>query len=498
MAESFTNWSENIQNKNGIIYYPANDEEIINIINQARNRNKIIRVVGSKHSTSPAITNSNEKLLLISLHNYQLKPENITIDHRNMKVRVNAGWTLGKLYDELNVHRYFLETQPASSAFTIGGITSMPVHGSRLGASYISDSITEVTFIDMYGKYITKTDQEDDFNIYRINLGIFGVVISVTFKIQHIENIKTHVKLYSNVFLDNGKFNRDLMFDKISSIINACYSKEVRYCHSFLDFHNNQWLSIDWNSTNEEPAIYIDTKEKEEVTKEKFIEDFHHYFKPNYLQDKNYLKLLGKVMIGAIYGFIKKNSFEDHDMFWVGTGARVFFMSYLIPIHTEGEEINLDNFCSALEIIMEKVNHANRFTIDFPVDIRFVCSSNLSLASPIRSEKKKVYMALDLTCSGTNLDLSANVNRSPFLECIFGMDFKGLNKDFRRYYFEVEQVWKRLGGVPHYAKLFGFESPTGNPFESEQINAILSPEVKARLKEKAQPLFVNDFISQLI
>lgn len=495
---SFTNWPENIQNNNVDIHYPINDTEIINVLNQARDNNKIVRVVGSSHSTSPVVSDSTEKLTLISLRHYQLTPENATINHQNMTVTVNAGWTLGKLYDVLNPHRYFLQTQPASSAFTVGGVVSLPIHGCRLGASFISDSITQITLIDMDGKYVTKTDQDDDFNTYRINLGIFGVIINVTFKLNHIKNIKTQVKIYDHVFLENAKINRDIMSNKLHTIITSCYETKIKYNHSFLDLHNNQWLSIDWEPTDEASLIYIDTPEKEEVTKENFFEDIHQYVLPNYREDKLYLKLLGKIIMGSIYGFIQKNSFEDHDMFWVGTGTRVFFLSYLIPIHTEGEEINLDNLYSALEVIMKQVNHAKRFNIDFPIDIRFVCSSNLSLASPIRSEKKNVYMALDLTCSGANLDLSAHVNKCKILDCIFKMDFKGLNKDFRKYYYEVQETWKKLGGIPHYAKLFGFDSPTGNPFEPSQINNILNPKVKAILREKSQPLFVNKFILQLI
>ena len=495
---SFTNWPENIHNDNVIIHYPTNDDEIINILNQARDNNKIIRVVGSSHSTSPAVSNSKEKLSLISLSQYQLMPENLTIDHKELTVRVNAGWTLGKLYDQLNVYRYFLETQPASSAFTVGGVISMPIHGSRLGASYISDTITEITFIDMSGKRITKTILDNDFNTYRINLGLFGVVISVTFKVNHIKNIKTKVKLYSDVFLANGKFNRDIMSDKLNEIIKDCYGTKIRYNHSFLDMHNNKWLSTDWKPTDQEPGIYIDTKEQEEVTKEKAFEGFHRYIVPHYRENKTYLKLLGATMLGSIYGFIKKNTFEDHDMFWVSTGTRVFFLSYLIPIHTEGDEINLDNLCSALEVIMEHVNTANKFNIDFPIDIRFVCSSNLSLASPIRNQKKTVYMALDLTCAAANLDLSANVKTCKLFDCMFGMDFKGLNKDFRRYYYEIQEAWKQLGGVPHYAKLFGFSSATGNPFEPAQISNILGPDVKDILRKQAQPLFMNKFVEQLL
>src|ERR1700722_3159493 len=131
----FKNWSENINNNTTYIKYPRNDADIKHIIIDAKNTGKIVKVIGSSHSISPVVSGNNEKnMILISLEKYSL-PENIIIDEDNNTVTVNTGLKLGNLYDELNKHNYFLETQPASSAFSIGGVVSMPVHGARLGFS---------------------------------------------------------------------------------------------------------------------------------------------------------------------------------------------------------------------------------------------------------------------------------------------------------------------------------------------------------------------------
>src|SRR4029079_4182818 len=103
----FINWSENIRNKNTKIYFPHNDDEIINIINLAIEKKKTIRVVGSTHSISPTICSSHEEnVLLVSLKDYHWDHEssskksassdnssNVLIDHERMTVTVNAGLT---------------------------------------------------------------------------------------------------------------------------------------------------------------------------------------------------------------------------------------------------------------------------------------------------------------------------------------------------------------------------------------------------------------------
>ncbi len=132
VSRGFVNWSENIINENATIYYPTHDEDIISIIEESKRRGAIVRVVGSGHSMSPLVADSKEKVNLISLRDYQLSPENLMIDSERLTVTVNAGWTLGRLYDHLNCHSYFLETQPASTAFTLGGLVAAPVHGGRL------------------------------------------------------------------------------------------------------------------------------------------------------------------------------------------------------------------------------------------------------------------------------------------------------------------------------------------------------------------------------
>ena len=408
----FVNWSENIENNSVKIYYPTNDNDIISVINKALKKNKIIRVVGSTHSICPNICSSDEpNIILLSLKQYHLdNNEDIVINHEKMTVKINAGLTIGHLYDQLNKYSYFLETQPASSAFTIGGIINMPVHGGRLGASLVTDTIVELTLIDMFQQKITKTETDSDFDFYRLSLGLFGIITSVTFKIQKFNNITCNINTYKNIF-KNDTIDRSIMDNFFTNMISKCLQPgdQAQYNHSFLDFHNNKLLTIDWNSTDQKPLIYIDTAESQSITKLP-TDIIHQIFLSSYRNSSGYLKILGNLVRLGVKASILKNSIEDKDMLWVSQGTRVYFMSYFIPVHIEGNQLDLTQLYRSLEIVNQQITLSRKekklFNVDFPMDMRFVVSSNKSRASPIyQSSKKIVYMVIDLTTGPSNLEL---------------------------------------------------------------------------------------------
>lgn len=496
-TSKFTNWCENISNPSRI-YYPKNDHEIITLIQLAKQKQKPIRVVGSTHSISPVVCDSKEDLILISMKDYHLS-QDIVIDHNLKRVTVNAGWTLGKLYDELNRYHYFLDTQPASPAFTVGGVVSMPVHGSRLGASLIADSVIAMTFINQDGLIVQKNYEDSDFNMYRLNLGIIGIVTSVTFNVLQIKNIKATLETHNNVFLPDGKINRTAVEDKFKELISACFRSDIHYHHSFMDFHNNVWLTIDWTPNNEPSFISFDTPEPESVPKIGIDEVLHDHILPHYRKNRDYLKLLGKIYRFGITTLIQKNLLEDKDMFWVYIGTRVFFMSYMIPVYTEGQPMDLTRLYSALEAIMEEVKKVRPFNIDLPADIRFVVSNTNSIASPIANSQRTIYLAIDLTCGPANLNLTLKSSRCEIFDCLFfSNDDKELNADFRKFFSSVEQKWKYLGGVPQYSKLFGFGGSKNNPFDPHFVRQVFPNDIKQLLRIYAQPQFMNNFIRTLL
>jgi len=529
--KTYHNWTENLSNRVPI-KYPKNDGELAQLCDYAMNNNKRIRMVGNSHSLSPVVSNIDEDLILVSLGEYSLPGDNIKIDRNSMTVSVNAGWTLGQLYDELNKGLYFLETQTAGSVFTVAGAISTPVHGGRLGGSLIADSVVGLRIMDDNGQLILKTDKDEDFSWYRLNLGLFGIITQVRLKIHQMLDVESTISHFEEVFIDrDGKTelnpelqpyfrerinyclgnsgdvifsteNQNLLLSDTGVVVDEeVLNSRARYNHAFIDYHNNEMLSLDWKELYE---VRENRKDEPEARFADKVSNFiHRKLFPRYRENENYLKAMGKFVGMNIHYAAYLNSLKDQDMFWVELGTRVYFMSYFIPVHTEGEEFDWRKVAEPLEIVkrtIQQFNSENRlFTIDLPLDIRFVTSSSNVPVSPIYSEgPKTVYMTVDLTTGQENIHLDEHPEDHG---CCVSRQFKTeLNADFRLFYNTIETEWKKLGGLAHWGKLFGSRTDPEESafFEFEAVNSVFSSDVKSRLKEKAKPLFRNDFMLSLL
>jgi len=506
--KKYNNWNGNIISDIKI-ETPEKNEYIIDIIRKCKEERKKVRVVGSGHTMAPFIAHNKESdIFLISLEKYDLEPSNFVLDKDKMEVTVNAGMKLSELYNELSKYRLFLDTQPASTVFTVGGLINMPVHGGRLGASILSDSVKSLSFIDDNGIINNVKEGDKNFNLYRMGLGMFGIIISVTFKVYKIESLTVIRNTANNLFyLDKNKYklDRKLVHNRFCSIVKKCIDNNElkQYHHSFMDFHNNKLLSIDWTESKN-PSHFMNIKEATKIIDFPPNDFVNKTLLPNYRTYPFYLKTMGSLARNAIKLFVDLNQLDDQDMFWFFMSSKVYYLGYFIPIYTEGddlEDINaLNNLYKSLETVMNKVhysiNNKKSFNIDLPMDIRFVVSNNSCPLSPIyKKGKKVVYAAVDLITGASNINLNYQQKQG---------SYKKLNKHFRQFYSNVENEWKKLGGVPHYAKMFGFAPPTKynqngkKSYPFTYVNDLFQFIEKEEIAYKSSSIFRSDFIENLL
>jgi FAD/FMN-containing dehydrogenase len=496
----FKNWSENIHSRAVDIKYPCNNDEIKKYIKSAKKNSQIIRVCGSKHSVSPAVMNSSESnILILSLEKYKLEPKNIQLDHSKKLVTVNAGWKLGQLYDVLNKYNYFLETQPASSAFSVAGVVCMPVHGARLGASLLSDTVVSITLIDENCNEIVKNDTDTDFDLYRLSLGMLGIITSVTFNIVKMSSLDCKIcscfNIFQNVGHNNYRVKRELIESFLIETVNICLNpnpKSPQYRQCFIDYHNDVLLAMDWKASIRKKPINKELNSTD-IYKLKIAEFIFDDIDKNFRENSSLLGAISKATRYDIQFNVEDNMQQNRDMFWLFFAARAIFMSYFIPIYYEDEGMKLDNFYEAVRYVKNLVvkfkNMKRKFNIDLPSDLRFVVSDNKSKLSPIYSEKKMVFVSLELVCTAFNLETDSSK---------ISIFDKKINKDFRKFFKEIEQKWLSLGGRVHWAKVFGFSSQNGDPFDCEMISEIIDDSLKKDLESSVQNLFINKFVSNLI
>jgi hypothetical protein len=499
----FKNWSENIINKSTKIHYPKNDEEVKQIILHAKKNNKVVSVVGSRHSMSPTVISSDETdVVLVSLENYHLYSGDININHLEKLVTVNAGFTLGKLYDELNKHHYFLETQTASSAFTVGGICNTPVHGARLGAGLMCDSVMAISLFDENGDVIYTNESSIlngfDFSLYRFNARVFGIVRTVAFKVHAISNLYSQSVMANNVFAYKDRYYLDKnIFDPLlNSAIEKCLNSNgyPEYLQCFLDIHNNNLLCAYWKTDERHVPHQHPEKNNIQVYKLKTIDSVNKFVRN--IRSKEYImQALGKITRYSILFDIERNMEENKDMFWLKIGTRCFFMSYFIPIFNIAEGYSINNFYDVvngiINLVMNNKEKGKIFNLDLPIEFRFVTSSNKSLLSPLyHVDNTIIYASIEVIVTAGGLELDNNK--------ICDVE---LNTLFREMFYQIEELFKKVGGVPHWGKMFGFTNNTSiqSPFNHDAFNSIIQDNnVKQQIKNIAPKIFMNKFVKAIL
>lgn len=515
-SKNFSNWSENLNVKQKIAY-PKSDEDIINIIKRAKRNRECVRVVGAGHSIPPCVCGpKDKKIKLISLSKYCLYPDNITINHEKMIVTVCAGYSLSQLYQELNKYRYFLDTQPASAAFNIAGLVCTPVHGARLGASHLADSLVAIRLIDENSEIVIKTHMDPDFSYYQLSMGAFGIITSCSFKIRKCENFIMKTLTFPVL--------SDLFDTFIKHCISKCLSNSedeepVEYAQCFFDLHANKVLCLHWleeKIDSREIKKYVEPKS---VHKHFFLEQFLRTVDDNYRESPWTLSVLNKLARRTIIQNVHHDFSTNRDMFWLSSAVRAYFMEYYIPIYSEYEQnvqhickesivdyddnsssksidstnlantkISLDAFYKSINVVVKahkRFKKANKlFQPDLPCEFRFCLSSSCAL-SPIYSPTKIVYLAIEVPCLANSLTLEKTDSQ--------------LNSDFFEFYSQIENGWRALGGKPHWGKAFGFYSELQiGKTEIFSDTKIFDRKTKMLIQNLASPVFMNDFIKRLI
>lgn len=500
----FQNFCENIK-RDGYIYYPVSVNEISQLVQSAAAQNKIIRAVGSSHCTPPVVTSTDETHDFVSLRDFLLDGEQCVVDEVNMKVSVNAGWTGATLYNKINNYngkRYYLPTQPSLSSFTLAGFTSVSVNGGTLGESIMSDYLTAIEYVDGNGNFITRSDADEDFDMYRILLGAGGILTKLTFKIINIENLEIKSDFVSGTILGpDGKFNPNVLNPYLQeSLDHALNPQYYMQRHSFFDIHNNIWIQLEWKESDQN-KLTVNIPEAQTLIKLPTDLILSNTL-PDYRSDKLLIKTISLAYSQLIADSVKLNSL-DASQYWVYGGTRVYFMSYYVPIYDEITGNSFENIYSGFNKIIELRDKYPNFDVDVPFDLRLVKSTSKCKVSPIYSPTTKVYAAIEVICQATNIHLEGDIysdligpNKILYKDIV-----KRLNDQFEGFMYDIEQHWISLGSKVHFGKmsLFGYNSNGEiRPHNETMIRNILPSNVKSILNSRTFPVFKNKWTNDML
>ena len=183
---SWTNWAGNQSCAPTAVRRPTSEDELVAIVKEAAAAGTRVKCVGAGHSFTPIACTDG---VLVDLAGYGRvlghEPEARTIT-------VQAGITLGRLCDELDVRGLALENMGDIAYQSIAGATATATHGTGWHFGNISSRIVGLRLIASDGSIVVATPEEnpDVLAAARVGVGALGIVSTVT--LQAVKAFRLH------------------------------------------------------------------------------------------------------------------------------------------------------------------------------------------------------------------------------------------------------------------------------------------------------------------
>lgn len=191
------NWAENVDFTPELLLTPKNKTELLAIVNHAKRYQKRITMIGKGHSWNPLMEGADYLVSTVKL-------KQVWVHAEEKAVTVEAGATIDQVDKIIEQHGFMVPCNIVGTTdITYGGIMATGSHGSGLNCPTMSDFIEEIEFIKSDGTselVSEKTHGALVMNAARLNLGLFGIMYSIKFKVQEAFNV--HV-VDQGVPLDN-------------------------------------------------------------------------------------------------------------------------------------------------------------------------------------------------------------------------------------------------------------------------------------------------------
>lgn len=186
-------------------YQPKTQQEIIEIIQEAKKNNENIKVVGAAHSMSSIAMTSGT---IVNLDYYN-KVLDVNIPQKTIKVQ--AGIRLYQLNFILNAVGLAMQNLGQITEQSIAGATQTCTHGTGIQYGCLSTFILEMDIILANGSVITasRTENPEIFQAARVGLGALGIVSTVT--LQCTDAFKLHKQ--------EGPIELNLLYRRIPRLI---------------------------------------------------------------------------------------------------------------------------------------------------------------------------------------------------------------------------------------------------------------------------------------
>lgn len=189
--QAWQNWGRTARCQPEFSFYPQRVEDLIQIVEFARERGKQIRVVGSGHSWSGLVPTDGILVYVQQLNKVALDLS----DDARPRVVIESGATVKEVNDVLEAHGYALPLNVVLESVRFGGLIATGSHGSGWNNPTLSDLVHAIEIVDAFGRlrrFEAGVDREEVMNAVRLNLGMFGIIYRITMNVQKSWVVHAH------------------------------------------------------------------------------------------------------------------------------------------------------------------------------------------------------------------------------------------------------------------------------------------------------------------
>lgn len=387
---TFTNWGESLTIRPRNYYRPANEDELVAIVNQVAREGSTLRVVGAGHAWSPIAIDEDNMVNLDALDRV------IAVDAASRRVTVQAGIRIKALNDALAQHGLALPNLGSLAEMSFAGASTTGTHGTGVRLGNMATTIVGMTLITADGRRLTIDGDRDPelLSAARVSIGMLGVIAQVT--IQCVPAYDLELLAWPMPY--------DEAVDNLDSLLAT--NERVR----FYWFANTDVIQVTTMNATTKPRSHANpilTYFKEVLLDTDLLHLFDEvgYVIPGLVAPLN--------KFGAKVGWTREERVDRWDKILTIT---------MPPKHDECEySIPVENTKSALKAFPALVDKDN-LKLNIPLEVRFTAADE-NMLSPAHGRASSYIGAYT-----------------------FGERFaKALYSDF-------EPFMKQLGGRPHWGK----------------------------------------------
>jgi C2 domain/FAD binding domain/D-arabinono-1,4-lactone oxidase len=245
-AYDWANWGDTIFIQYRRRWHPETLIDIRQAIASARAARVTIRCVAHAHSWAPVFTDTgNDIMFMDRLVGLQ---KNFPAKEEDWEVTVLSGTSTGALSSLMRKNGVFLPSNVISQQFLFGGLLSTGSHGSGWDLGLILDFLKRIEIVDSNAQLRTFTKDDPDWKYVVLNLGLFGILYSVTFRVWPERKRALNI----DYAIDMGRFWARNAEDQSKEIWRRVLL-ESHYLELFwFPFNKDMWVKI-WNFTDQQP-----------------------------------------------------------------------------------------------------------------------------------------------------------------------------------------------------------------------------------------------------